>query len=130
METLLKICAVCVICGVFCAMFRRYSPGITILVSLLCGAAAAAAALHMFSPVLDFLKRLQKLTGMESAVFSPLLKTVAIGILAEISGAFCQDAGEAALGKIVALCGTILSTVCLLPLALLALDLLQTMIGG
>lgn len=130
METILKICAVSAVCGVICAMLRRYSPGHAILVSLLCGAAAAAAALRLFTPVLDFMKRLQKLTGMESAVFSPLLKTAAIGILSEVSSAFCQDAGEAALGKIVALCGTILSTVCLLPLALLVLELLQTMIGG
>lgn len=126
----MKLCAVGAVCGVICAVLRRYSPEHALLVSLVCCAAAVAAAVQLMNPVLQFWRKLQGLTGMESAVFSPLLKTAAIGLLTEVSGAFCQEAGEAALGRIVALCGGILTMVCALPLGELVLELLQTMIGG
>ena len=130
METLMKVCAAGTVCGVICAVLRRYSPEHAVLVSLLCCTAAVMAAVRLLEPVLQFWRELQELSGMESAVLSPLLKTAAIGLLTEVSSAFCQDAGEAALGKVVSLCGGILAMVCALPLGELVLELLRTMIGG
>ena len=82
------------------------------------------------APVLEFFEKLLSFTGLSSAVFSPLLKTVAIALLGQIAGAFCQDAGQGALGKMVELCGTVLCLCTALPLATMLLELLQELGGG
>ena len=130
METGYQICAVAAVCAILCAVLRRYCPDYAAILSIFCCAAAVMAALRMLSPVFDFLTRLQALTGLEPALFTPLLKTAAIGILAQISGSFCQDAGEGALGKAVELAAAALALVCLLPLGTAVLETVQTMIGG
>ena len=78
----------------------------------------------------EFFEKLLSYTGLSSAVFSPLLKTVAIAILGQVAGAFCQDAGQGALGKMVELCGTVLCLCTGLPLATMLLELLLELGGG
>ena len=57
-----------------------------------------------------------------------------VGVVADkaeqVAGAFCQDAGQGALGKMVELCGTVLCLCTGLPLATMLLELLQELGGG
>lgn len=130
MDVYVKIAACSVVCALLCAVLKSHESALALAVSILCAAGAAAAALGLLSPVLDFFERLLSYTGLSSAVFSPLLKTVAIAILGQIAGAFCQDAGQGALGKMVELCGTVLCLCTGIPLATMLLELLQELGGG
>ena len=64
------------------------------------------------------------------AVFAPLFKTAAIGILAQLAGTICRDSGQQALAQAVEICCGFVSFYLALPLLELVLSLLQTMIGG
>ena len=130
MDLYLKIAACSVVCAILCAVLRPYECALSLAISILCAAGAAMAALSLLSPVLNFLEKLLSFTGLSSAVFSPLLKTVAIALLGQIAAAFCQDAGQGTLGKMVELCGPILCLCTGLPLAAMLLDLLQELGGG
>ena len=130
MDVYLKIAACSVVCALLCAVLKPYEGALALALSVLCAAGAAAAALGLLAPVLTFFEKLLAFTGLSSAVFSPLLKTVAIALLGQIAGAFCQDAGQGALGKMVELCGTVLCLCAGLPLATMLLELLQELGGG
>ena len=39
------------------------------------------------------------MTGLSGAVFAPLFKTAAIGILAQLAGTICRDSGQQALAQ-------------------------------
>ena len=119
----MKIAACSVVCALLCAVLKPHEGALALAVSVL-------AALGLLSPVLEFFEKLLSFTGLSSAVFSPLLKTVAIALLGQIAGAFCQDAGQGALGKMVELCGTVLCLCTALPLATMLLELLQELGGG
>ena len=125
----MKIAACSVVCALLCAVLKPHEGALALAVSVL-AAGAAVAALGLLSPVLEFFEKLLSFTGLSSAVFSPLLKTVAIALLGQIAGAFCQDAGQGALGKMVELCGTVLCLCTALPLATMLLELLQELGGG
>ena len=84
----------------------------------------------VFSPVLAFFHRLADMTGLSGAVFAPLFKTAAIGILAQLAGTICRDSGQQALAQAVEICCGFVSFYLALPLLGLVLSLLQTMIGG
>ena len=96
--------------------------------------AACAAALGLaagaLEPVVAFFRRLQSLAGVEEALFAPLLKTLAIGVLTQISSAFCRDAGEQALSRIAELGGTALALYAALPLAQAVLQTVEQLMGG
>ena len=130
MDTYVKLTACSVVCALLCAVLKPHEGAISLAVSILCAIGAAMAAMELFSPVLDFFEELLSFTGLSSAVFSPLLKTVAIALLGQIAAAFCQDAGQGALGKMVELCGTVLCLCAGLPLATMLLELLQELGGG
>ena len=130
MDTYVKIAACSVVCAILCAVLKPHEGAISLAISVLCAAGAAIAALGLLSPVLEFFEKLLSYTGLSSAVFSPLFKTVAIAILGQVAGAFCQDAGQGALGKMVELCGTVLCLCTGLPLATMLLELLQELGGG
>ena len=129
MDTYVKIAACSVVCAILCAVLKPHEGAISLAISVLCAAGAAIAALGLLSPVLEFFEKLSY-TGLSSAVFSPLLKTVAIALLGQVAGAFCQDAGQGALGKMVELCGTVLCLCTGLPLATMLLELLLELGGG
>ena len=99
MDTYVKIAACSVVCAILCAVLKPHEGAIALAVSILCAAGAAIAALGLLSPVLEFFEKLLSYTGLSSAVFSPLLKTVAIAILGQVAGAFCQDAGQGRSGR-------------------------------
>jgi len=130
MEQIFEIAALAALGAVLCVSVRRTSPEYALALSAVCCVCALGCAARLLSPVLSFLRQLQQMSGMSAAVLSPLLKTVAIGFLTQLSGSFCQEAGEQALAKAVELCGTLLAVYASLPLASAVLELLREMLGG
>jgi len=130
MEQVFAICALAVLGAVLHAALRRTSPEYAMGLAAVCCALILLSAARLLSPILSFLKELQALSGLSGAVLSPLLKTVAIGLLTQISGAFCLDAGEQSLAKAVELSGTLLAAYAALPLASQVLELMRKLMGG
>ena len=73
--------------------------------------------------------RLREMTGMVSSVTSPMLKVAGIGILIQIAGAVCEDAGERTLQQAVEIGGGILAAYASLPLLSAVIDLLEDTLG-
>ena len=59
----------------------------------------AAVAVGYLAPVVAFFEKLQTVGQLDSSLLQVVLKAVGIGILSEITGLICTDAGNAALGK-------------------------------
>ena len=59
----------------------------------------AAVAIGYLSPVVAFFEKLQTVGQLNSSLLQVVLKAVGIGILSEITGLICTDAGNAALGN-------------------------------
>ena len=97
---------------------------------MLGNSARALAALKLVEPVVSFLSKLQDLAGLDDALLTPLLKSVGIGIVTQICAAFCADAGESALARLIELCGGILAIYIALPLLEAVIDMIRTMTGG
>jgi stage III sporulation protein AD len=130
MTTIFSVCALAMLCAALYAAIRRTSPEYALGLSAACCALVLLSAVKLLEPVLSFLRELQSLSGLNAALMAPVLKTVAIGFLTQISGAFCQDAGEQALAKSVELAGVFLAAYTALPLAGQVLELLQKLMGG
>ena len=126
----MQIAALCAVSAVLSLLLRRRSPEFSYLLALGCCAAALMGVKALIEPVLRFFEQLAELAGLEGALLAPVIKTVAIGLLSQITGAFCLDAGEKSLAKVVEISGTFLALYTALPLAEEILQNVRTLIGG
>ena len=128
MDTFLKILSL-VMAGCAAALllwgseFRR-------LASLCCLMLCGILALRLLEPVLRLLEQLGELAGISEAVFAPVLRGTAIGILTETASAFCRDAGEQALSSALEFGGVLAILYVSLPLFQAAIGLLGTLMEG
>lgn len=88
MEEFLKI-LILVMTGCAAVLLLR-DGSFRLLAALCCLALCGVLALQLIRPVLDMVTKLTGLAGVSSAVFSPVLRGVAIGILAETAASYCK----------------------------------------
>lgn len=130
METIGKLIAAALICCALSLLLRKQAPELTLALCAVVCALCFLTVLPFFSPVLAFVRRLEEITGLSQAVFVPLFKTAAIGLLSQFAGTLCRDSGQQALGQTIEICSGFLCIYLALPLLEMVLSLLQTMIGG
>ena len=75
--------------------------------------------------MVDFIRQLQENTGIDPQFVRILLKSVGIGLVAEIAGLICTDAGNAALGKTIQILATAVILWLALPLMGALLELVR-----
>ena len=85
-----------------------------------------AIAFTYLRPVVSFLHTLQEKTGVDSACFEILLKTVGIALLGETASLICTDAGNSSLSKVLQM----LSSAVILWLSLPLLEKLLDLVDG
>lgn len=88
-----------------------------------------ALAISYLSPVVDFVRQLQAVGQLDSDILEILLKVVGIGLVAEIAGLICSDAGNAALGKTLQMLSAAVILWLSIPLLQELLELLQQILG-
>lgn len=89
----------------------------------------AVAAVQYLKPVLEFVHTLQSLSGMDRSMMKILLKAVGIGVLSEVAGLVCADAGNTSLGKVVQMLGTAVILWLSIPLFTALIELIQKILG-
>ncbi len=121
--------------GVFIALMLCLALGnrgkeFTVLLALTACAMVMIAGLTYFSAVLDFFGQLQSLIGLDNDLLTVLLKAVGVGLIGEIAGLICTDAGQASLSKAVQILTTAIILWISLPLYSQILKLVEELLSG
>lgn len=88
-----------------------------------------AIAVSYLEPVLDFLRELEALGDLQGDMLGVLLKAVGIGLVAEIAGMVCTDAGNGSLGKQLQMLGSAAILYLSIPIFSALLSLIQEILG-
>ncbi len=88
-----------------------------------------AAAARYIEPILDFLTRLQDISGLDPELLEILLKAVGISVVAEIASLVCNDSGNAAMGKAIQILASGVVLWLSLPLMESLLSLVERIVG-
>ena len=88
------------------------------------------AAMEYITPVLDFLRNIEEIGGLDHNMIRILIKVAGIGLISEISCMVCADSGSASLGKIAKILGSSVMLWLSLPLYSMLIELLQRILGG
>mgnify|MGYP000065455441 CR=1 FL=1 len=143
MDRFLQAAALAMVGAVLALVVQKQAKEISILMVIACSAVILALAAWFLEPVVDFASLevsgqaasggtaspLPALLGqLDGATVTILLKTAGVGLLAELAGAVCEDAGEGTLAKMVRLCGSAAALYLALPLFTSVLDMIGDML--
>lgn len=116
METAARAAAAAAAGAIMALVVRKHNPEL----SLLTGAATAIFVLLLAMPsageLIALIGDLREQSGMSSAVFTPMLKCVAIGIVSKFGSDICRDASQQSAASAVELLGSVCALCTAVPL--------------
>lgn len=129
MSLLWKAAAAVLIAVVLILMLGKQAPDMGLMISIAASTMVAILAVTYLEPVLEFLQELEVLSRIQGDMLGVLLKAVGIGLVVEITGTICADAGNASLGKTLQLLGSAVILCLSVPVFRSMLDLVQMILG-
>lgn len=89
----------------------------------------AMIALAYLEPVIDLLDSLESMAQLQGGMLEILLKAVGIGLVSEIAGMVCADAGNGSLGKVLQILGSAVILWLSIPVFTALMDLIRQIMG-
>ena len=99
MDTLLQVAGLGLIAVLLGLVLKKGNGVLALLLTLAACAAMTVSIVRLAEPVVSFLSELRQLAGLEPALLQPLLRTVGIGLLTQLTASVCADAGESAVAR-------------------------------
>jgi stage III sporulation protein AD len=130
MDMFLKAVAAALITAVIGLVLVKQGKDMLILLTLAACAMIATIAFTYLKSVISFLHRLTEISKLDTELLAVLLKTVGIGVVGELAGLICADAGNAALEKSIQILTTAVILWLSIPLFESLLDLVQAILGA
>lgn len=129
MDLFYKITALALVSTVLTLTVRQLGKDFALLLTMTGCAMAGMVLLTFLEPVLDFLFALQTLGDLSGDMLLILLKAVGVGLVAEIAAMVCIDGGNASLGKVLQLVGSVVILWLSLPIFQILMDLMTRILG-
>ena len=105
------------VAGALCALVLRGStPELALILSLVTGALLIWKSWSALVTVIDLMDELAAQAGLDSALLTPVLRTVGISILVHLSAQLCRDAGCGGIAGAVELAGALAALAAVSPL--------------
>ncbi len=130
MDIFIKSTAGVLIAIVLILTLSKQGKDISLLLTIAVCCMLVSTAIIYLKPVTDFLGRLQSIGQLDSETLTILMKAVGIGLLAEITGLICTDAGNASLGKALQLLATATILWMSIPLLNELIELIDKILGA
>ena len=129
MDMFLKAVAAALITAVIGLVLEKQGKDMRLLLTLAACSMIGVVTFAYFEPVISFVRRLTEMTKLNADLLAVILKSVGIGILGELAGLICRDAGNAALSKTIQMLTTAVILWLSIPLFESLLDLVQAILG-
>ena len=113
METVIRLCALCLTGALLAVLLKRTNPDVALLL-----AEPLGQVRDLFTQLLDW-------GGLPTDLFLPLVKAVGIALVSRTGSDLCRDAGESAMASLVETAGAVTAILVSLPLFQAAWDMLR-----
>lgn len=130
MDTFVKATAGVLITVVLGLTLAKQGKDISLLLTVAVCCMILSAAMTYLQPVVSFLTKLQSVGNLDQELVTILMKAAGIGLLAEIVGLVCADAGNASLGKGIQLLATSVILWLSTPLFEQLIELVEDILGA
>ena len=129
MDIFFRAAAGVLIASVLGLTLSKQAKEFSVLMSIAICSLVIVLSITFLEPVLDLVCRLKAVGQLNSQMMQILLKVVGIGLVSEIVGMVCRDAGNESLGKALQMLGTAVILWLSIPVFEALLDLIQDILG-
>lgn len=129
MDIFLKVTVGILLTAILNLVLSKQGADISLLLTIAVCCMVIVAALTYLSPVLDFARRLIEIGGLDHELLNVLLKVVGIGLISQIAGFVCSDAGNQTLAKALQILTTAVILCISVPVLEEMLSLIETVLG-
>jgi len=99
MEVFIKATSLALISAVLCLFVMKRDKEISVVLSLAACCMLLILSVEHLQPVVKFVYQLRDMGGLDRDMLAILLQAVGVGVLSQIMGSVCADAGAGAIGK-------------------------------
>ena len=124
MELVVKAVVICIVVSLTAALLEKDTPQLGLLLVLAAIAVVMTFALSFYEEVQATAESLLAQSGLDRELFRPILKIIAISMIARLGGDLCKDSGQGTLASLLELVGTVCALIAAQPLLLRALEIL------
>ena len=124
MELVVKAVVICIVVSLTAALLEKDTPQLGLLLVLAAIAVLMTFALSFYEEVRATAESLLAQSGLDGELFRPILKIIAISMIARLGGDLCKDSGQGTLASLLELVGTVCALIAAQPLLLRALEIL------
>ena len=125
MDAAVKLAALAVCAAMLTLLVKKSNAEIALVLALAAGGVTLAFTLSLASSVAEAARRARELSGLSTAVYSPLVKCVAVAIVCSLAADACRDAENRLLASCVDFAGAVCALFCALPLISALLDTVE-----
>ena len=129
MDLFWKATGAALVTAVLTLAVGRQEKDYALLLTMAACTMVAAILLQFLDPVLDLLFTLQTMGDLNADMLRTLIKAVGTGLVAEIAGMVCSDAGNASLGKLIQLLGAVVILWLSSPFFQMLIELMDRILG-
>ena len=128
MDMVIKAAAIGISGAALALLLKKTMPEMAFLLSVATAVVILLMALNKYLGISEFMSELVSASGLSSAVVSPVVKTVGIGLITKLSSDVCKDAGQITAGTVVETAGTIAAVTVALPLMKTVFNMINSLI--
>ncbi len=129
MSLFFQTIGIVLIAVVLAQVLRRQGKDTAALLGIAVCCMVLAAAGTFLEPIVDFIRKLQGISGLDSDMLGILLKAVGVALVGEIAALVCSDSGDAAMGKTLQILSSCVVLWLSLPLMTALLELVERILG-
>ncbi len=111
-----KLAALAVVAALSALVIRRQVPELAVVLALTAGCMLLGQAMEAVSAVRGLTDSLARTGGLPPELWTPVWKTVGVGVVTRLAAAVCRDAGEGGVAAFLETAGAALALLCALPL--------------
>ena len=128
MDAAVRIAAAGLCAALLYALLKKSNGELALVLALAGAAVVLYMAAGLLSSAAETARRAHELSGLTGAVFTPLVKCVAVGIICSLAAETCRDSGSSQLAAAVELAGAAAALFCALPLVSSLLDTVEALL--
>lgn len=130
MNTFLKITAAVLVTALLSLVISKQSKDFSVLLVLAACSMTVVITMQYMEPVIALMQKLSSMANLDNELLKILLKSVGIGILAEIVSLICTDSGNATLGKTLQISAAVIILYLSTPLFINLIDLIEEILSA
>ena len=120
----MKAAVICIVVTLTATLLERDTPELSLLLVLATIAVVMTFALSFYQDLRRMALLLLEKSGLDGELFVPIVKIIAISLIARLGSEVCKDSGRKALAALVDISGTVCALLAAQPLLLRALEIL------